>query len=182
MQVDLFDFELADDRIALRPARPRDAAKLLQVKDGIFSDHIVRDLPDLLQAGDVLVLNETKVMPAHLYGVRAARPVGGGGAVKISFNLHKQISADSWRAFARPAKRLKIGDEIDFGDKLKAKISDKSDGGEVCLQFNNTDTKLIKAIEKKGKMPLPPYIGRQRDVDSSDTKDYQTILPKRQVL
>ena len=113
MKVSTFDFDLPDEAIALRPARPRDHARLLQVQSsGIISDHHVYDLPGQFRSGDVLVLNETRVFPAALKAIRKARPVGGGGDVSISLNLHQRISDDRWLAFARPAKRLKIDDLI----------------------------------------------------------------------
>ena len=176
MDVDLFDFDLPEERIALRPARPRDSSRLLQIKCGEVTDHIARDLPDVLRAGDVLVLNETKVLRAHLRGVRAARAHGGGGPVTIGFNLHKSIGADMWRAFARPAKRLKIGDVITFSPDLSARVIDKKSGGDMCLKFNVSGRALAGAIEAVGEMPLPPYIAKKRAVDDRDDDDYQTVF------
>lgn len=176
MDVEHFNFDLPEARIALRPASPRDSSRLLQVKEGVFTNHIARDLADLLCPGDVLVLNETKVLRASLSGIRTARAHGGGGDVSINFNLHKQISSDTWRAFARPAKRLKQGDIVRFSDALSAEIIDKLDGGDVGLIFNTSGEALGHAIEKNGEMPLPPYIARQRQVDEQDDQDYQTIF------
>ncbi len=178
MDVELFNFNLPDERIALRPASPRDSARLLQVKGGQLSDHSVRDLADLLRAGDVLVLNETRVLRARLAGVRPARAHGGGGDVKVGFNLHKQVSGNTWRAFARPAKRLQQGDKIRFSDVLNAQITDKYGGGDVGLEFNLGGAALGQAIEQCGEMPLPPYIARQRPVDARDQDDYQTVFAR----
>jgi len=175
MDVELFNFDLPDERIALRPASPRDSSRLLQVTGGKLSNHIARDLADLLRPGDVLVLNETKVLRASLEGIRPARTHGGGGDVKVGFNLHKQVSGDSWRAFARPAKRLKQGDRVRFSDALSAVVTDKQDGGDVGLTFNLSGAELGQAIEQTGEMPLPPYIARQRQVDAQDSEDYQTV-------
>ncbi len=178
MDVNQFDFELPPSCIALRPARPRHASRLLQVKDGELSDHVFTDLPTLLKAGDVLVLNETKVLPASLSGVRPARAHGGGGDVEIDFNLHKQEGQDVWRAFARPAKRLKPGDRVHFGERLYAEVTDKLDGGDVGLHFNLAGAELQQAIEERGQMPLPPYIARKRAVDAKDVEDYQTLFAR----
>jgi len=176
MDVEHFNFDLPTARIALRPASPRDSSRLLQVKGGVFTDHIARDLAELLCSGDVLVLNETKVLRASLSGVRPARTHGGGGDVSVDFNLHKQVSGDTWRAFARPAKRLKQGDVVNFSGELSAQIIDKQEGGDVGLTFNLCGEKLGQAIENIGKMPLPPYIARQRQVDTQDNQDYQTVF------
>lgn len=176
MDVEFFNFDLPEARIALRPASPRDSSRLLQVKDGGLSDHIANDLANLLRPGDIIVLNETKVLRASLSGIRPARAHGGGGNVKIGFNLHKQISADTWRAFARPAKRLKQGDIVRFSDELFAEIIDKQNGGDVGLAFSLSGEALGHAIENIGEMPLPPYIARQRQVDTKDNVDYQTVF------
>ncbi len=178
MDVELFNFDLPDVCIALRPASPRDSSRLLQVKDGVLTDHIARDLADLLRPGDVLVLNETKVLRASLEGIRPARLHGGGGDVKVGFNLHKQVSGHSWRAFARPAKRLKQGDFVRFSDALSALVTDKQNGGDVGLKFNLSGAALGQAIEQAGDMPLPPYIAKQRPVDARDHEDYQTVYAK----
>lgn len=176
MDVELFNFDLPEARIALRPASPRDSSRLLQVKGGALTDYIARDLADLLRPGDVLVLNETKVLRASLSGVRPARAHGGGSDVKIGFNLHKQISGNTWRAFARPAKRLKQGDSVRFSDDLSALVTDKQNGGDIGLEFNLSGEALGLTIEQIGEMPLPPYIARQRQVDARDNDDYQTVF------
>lgn len=178
MKVAAFDFDLPESCIALRPARPRDSAKLLQVKGGKISDHTVSDLPDLLRAGDVLVLNITKVLRAALTGTRPARAHGGGGDVQVDINLHTQVSGSEWRAFARPAKRLKDGDRISFSEDLSASVFDKKDGGDVGLRFSKSGDALSRAIEAVGQPPLPPYIARKRATDVDDTNDYQTIFAK----
>ena len=176
MRVSAFDFHLPEESIALRPAKPRDSAKLLQVSgQGDFTDHIVKDLPSLLREGDVLVLNETKVLRAALTATRTARAHGGGGDVIIDVNLHTAVSDNEWRAFVRPAKRLRDGDEVHFSDALSATVFDKQEGGDVGLHFNLSGQDLSNAIEATGQPPLPPYIGRKRAVDSQDIEDYQTV-------
>jgi len=175
MDVSLFDFVLPEAAIALRPASPRDSAKLLQVaKDGGFSDHIVSDLASLLNEGDVLVLNETKVFAAALKGVRAARAHGGGGDVTVDVNLHTPDSDNVWRAFIRPAKRVRLGDVLTFSDSLSATVVDKQEGGDVGLEFEN-EGDLIALINETGTPPLPPYIARKRTPDAQDVEDYQTV-------
>ncbi len=176
MDVKLFDFDLPEDRIALRPAAPRDSAKLLQVRRGAITDHCVRGLPEILQAGDVLVLNETKVLRACLTGVRPARAHGGGGDVSIGINLHKKLSPNEWRAFVRPAKRLKDGDIVTMSETLSADVFDKQSGGDIGLRFSLGGQALEHEIEACGVMPLPPYIARKRGVDDKDNDDYQTIF------
>jgi len=171
-----FDFYLPDEAIALRPAVPRDSARLLQVpgiKD--LSDHHIFDLADILKPGDLLVLNQTRVFPAALNGIRKARPVGGGGDVAITVNLHKRISENIWRAFVKPAKRLRIGDVIHFTKQLLAKVEEKGDGGDIALGFNLKGNDLLGVFEQIGSPPLPPYIARQRSVDKRDENDYQTV-------
>ena len=172
MDVDLFDFDLPEDRIALRPAKPRDSARLLVVGEGSLQDRTVRDLPQLLQPGDLLVLNDTRVFPAALKGIRPARAHGGGGDVSIDVNLLEGEGAE-WSAFARPAKRLKAGDRLHFGD-LSAEVLSR-EGGSVRLRFDRDGDALRKALDMVGHMPLPPYIGRKRDVDAQDRADYQTV-------
>lgn len=173
MQLSDFDFDLPEDRIALRPARPRDAARLLYIpRDASTADHGMLDLPDLLQPGDLLVLNDTRVLRAALTGIRPARTADSGD-VQVSINLHKRVRPDSWRAFAKPGKRLRAGDEIVFGD-LVATIEVKFEGGDYLLNFNETGEALEKAIQSAGSLPLPPYIASKRAVDEADDEDYQT--------
>ncbi len=177
MRVDAFDFDLPQACIALRPVVPRDAARMLGVcAPENISDHLVGDLADQLHAGDVLVLNDTKVFPAHLVGQRPARAHGGGGPARISVNLHQRVDAQSWQAFARPARRLRIGDHIQFSDAVSARVQDKGAGGEVVLQFTWGQGDLTDAFGRIGQMPLPPYIGSQRSIDAQDARDYQTIF------
>ncbi|MDR3497400.1 MAG: tRNA preQ1(34) S-adenosylmethionine ribosyltransferase-isomerase QueA [Ancalomicrobiaceae bacterium] len=185
MRVDQFDFELPEDRIALRPANPRDAARLLVVRPGIapgLADHVVGDLPQLLSPGDCLVFNDTKVIPAELAGVRFRGEIAAG----VSFNLHKREGAHVWRAFARGAKKLCAGDRVRFGDpsrtceagELWATVSDKGEGGDVTLAFDIAGPDLDLRIQTIGKVPLPPYIGLKREADERDRADYQTIYAR----
>ncbi|MDX2234853.1 MAG: tRNA preQ1(34) S-adenosylmethionine ribosyltransferase-isomerase QueA [Hyphomonadaceae bacterium] len=178
MRVDLFDFDLPADRIALHPARPRDAARLL-VADGDAApqDCVVRDLPDRLRPGDLLVFNNTRVIPAALGGVRAPR--GDGPAIAIDINLHKRTGPAAWRAFARPGKRLRAGDRIAIGDRLNALVLEKGDGGDILLAFDLSGDALDGAIAAAGAMPLPPYILAQRPAVASDADDYQTMFAAR---
>jgi S-adenosylmethionine:tRNA ribosyltransferase-isomerase len=180
MDVELFNFDLPDECIALRPAVPRDSARLLHVKGTILTDHFVHNLPNLLRKGDVLVLNETKVLRASLTAVRPARMHGGGGDVNVQINLHKWVSQNEWRAFARPAKRLRDGDSVHFSDTLSAEVYDKKSGGDVGLRFNQSGEELSQSIKGLGEMPLPPYIARQREADARDNKDYQTVFARQE--
>jgi S-adenosylmethionine:tRNA ribosyltransferase-isomerase len=180
MRVDDFDFDLPESSIALRPARPRDAARLLHVDaGGALADHGVLDLPGLLQPGDLLVFNDTKVIPAALTGTRPARAIGGGGDVAAEINLHKRIAPDRWRAFVRPAKRLQIGDRIDF-EGLSAEVIEKAEGGDTLLAFDRSGSALDEAIAAAGVPPLPPYIARKRAVDADDVTDYQTLFAREE--
>ncbi len=174
MDVSLFDFDLPERAIALRPASPRDSARLLHVGE-VLTDKHVYDLPDLLRAGDVLVLNETRVLPAALTAIRPARAHGGGSDVTLDINLLERKDRAVWLAFARPAKRLKQDDIISFGAELTAQVSFKGQGGQVVLTFDKTGEDLDKAIESVGHPPLPPYIARKRAVDARDVEDYQTV-------
>lgn len=177
MKTDLFEFHLPDSAIALRPVTPRDHARLLHLGTSLSDQHVY-DLPDLLRAGDVLVLNDTKVLPAALTAIRFARPVGGGGDVKITINLHKSVDQRTWRAFVKPAKRLRIGDVLNFSDNLTAEVTDKLAGGDTELKFSLTGPDLDHEIEAIGQTPLPPYIARQRQTDAQDKSDYQTVYAK----
>ena len=171
MRVDLFDFELPADRIALRPARPRDSARLLLVDGSGISDRGVLDLPALLQPGDVLVFNDTKVIPAQLEGAR--------GEAKIGATLHKREGPRGWWAFVRNARRLKIGDRIDFGERVAASAVAKSDDGAVLLHFHG-DEPVELLLERAGRMPLPPYIASKRPADAADADDYQTMFAREE--
>ncbi len=168
MRVDLFDFELPSDRIALRPASPRDAARLLRVGGGI-SDHGVSDLPGLLRAGDVLVFNDTRVIPAQLEGRR--------GEARIGATLHKREGPRAWRAFIRNAKRLKAGDRIDFGAGVAALAEARGADGSFLLVFAGEEP-VESLLERAGRMPLPPYIAGKREADARDRDDYQTMFAR----
>ena len=168
MRVDLFDFELPPDRIALRPARPRDAARMLVVDgDRPFSDHGVRDLPRLLGKGDVLVVNDTRVIPAQLEGRR--------GGARIGATLHKRLDLRRWQAFVRNAKRLEAGDRIDFAQGVCAVAEARHADGSFTLRFGG-DEPVEVLLERAGRMPLPPYIAGRRPTDEQDRQDYQTLF------
>lgn len=183
MRVDLFDFELPEANIALRPPTPRDAGRLLLVRPGeALADRAVRDLPGLLRAGDALVFNDTRVIPARLHGIRH-RP--GAPGLRMEAMLHLREAADTWRAFARPAKRLTPGDRVVFGRHgmsdpcdlggLDATIARKGDAGEITLRFDLSGPALDAAIAATGDLPLPPYIAGKRPTDAQDATDYQTV-------
>jgi len=172
MRVDDFDFELPADRIAQAPISPRDAARLLHVTAGRWHDRSVRDLPDLFEPGDLLVVNDTKVLPARLSGKR--------GAAKVEVTLHKADAPGTWRAFAKPARKLKLGHTVDFAPGFSAEVAGKGDGGEVALRFNRTGAELIAALHEHGIMPLPPYIKRPAGGDAADRDDYQTLFATRE--
>lgn len=179
MDVSLFDFDLPESAIALRPVSPRDSAKLLHVQSSREAEHkSVSDLPALLRAGDVLVFNETRVFPAALTATRPARAQGGGGDVSVTVNLHKDSGEGVWQAFCRPAKRLRGGDVLHFDDALSATVQEKRDGGDVSLKFNVLGEGLQAAFERCGAPPLPPYIARKRAPDAQDVEDYQTVYAK----
>jgi S-adenosylmethionine:tRNA ribosyltransferase-isomerase len=171
MRVELFDFELPTDRIALRPARPRDSAQLLAVRGADVADHVFSDLPNLLRAGDVLVFNDTKVIPAQLEGRR--------GEARIGATLHKREGPREWRAFLRNAKRAQSGETIDFGAGVAASVSDKAEDGSALLHFHG-DEPVELLLERAGTMPLPPYIAARRDIDASDRDDYQTMFAREE--
>jgi len=171
MRVDLFDFELPPERIALRPARPRDSARLLLVEGSAISDRQVLDLPDLLRPGDVLVFNDTKVIPAQLEGRR--------GEASIGATLHKREGPREWRAFLRNARRVRIGDTIDFGEGVQASVSEKGEEGSALLRFAGGEP-LELLLERAGRMPLPPYIGSKRPTDDQDRSDYQTMFAQEE--
>ncbi|PCJ75431.1 MAG: tRNA preQ1(34) S-adenosylmethionine ribosyltransferase-isomerase QueA [Rhodobacteraceae bacterium] len=174
--LDDFDFDLPEALIALRPVRPRQASRMLVANGGIV-DAKVSDLPDFLRAGDLLVFNNTKVIPARLSGQRTRETSHGTGVSNIEVNLIEKISADTWMSLAKPAKRLKLGDVIRFGD-LAARVVSKS-GGEVTLTFDQSGAALDNAIGVIGAMPLPPYIASKRAADAQDMDDYQTVFAKQ---
>jgi len=180
MRVDDFDFKLPEERIALRPASPRDCAQLLVVApDGALSDRAVGDLPDLLRAGDVLVFNDTKVIPTQLAGVRVRKD----GAARISATLIERIDATDWWAFLKPGRRVAVGDRVRFGagtnlclaGTLEATIVEKAGDGRVRLAFDVSGAIFDQALAQIGAPPLPPYIASRRAGDARDIADYQTI-------
>jgi S-adenosylmethionine:tRNA ribosyltransferase-isomerase len=171
MRVDLFDFELPLELIALRPASPRDAARMLVVAgEEPFADRTVRDLPSLLRAGDVLVFNDTRVIPAQLEGMR--------GEARIGATLHKRIDLRRWQAFVRNAKRLREGDTIAFGSDVEAVVEVRHPDGSWTLAFTG-DEPVEVLLERAGRMPLPPYIAGKRPTDERDRSDYQTMFAAR---
>lgn len=183
MRVDEFDFELPEHLIALRPAEPRDSARLLRVVPGHTpSDHKVRDLPQFLKPGDALVFNDTKVIPAQLEGRRMRDGIGAG----ISVTLHMREADDRWRAFARGAKKIRPGDRISFGGEgnvcltgsLDATVAEKGEGGEIVLRFDLSGPVLDEAIHAVGQVPIPPYIALRRPEDHRDREDYQTMYAR----
>jgi len=187
MRTSLFDYELPPERIALRPAVPRDAARLLVVRPGSepeFADRDVRDLPELLRPGDALVINDSKVIPARLVGERVREDARAG----IEATLIQRTGPERWRALMKPAKRLKAGDRIRFGHEsrvcllgaLDATVEEKGEGGEALLRFDFHGPALDEAIAALGHMPLPPYIAARRPDDEQDRADYQTVYAERE--
>jgi S-adenosylmethionine:tRNA ribosyltransferase-isomerase len=171
MRVDLFDFELPAERIALRPARPRDSARLLEVQGDRIADRQVLDLPELLAPGDVLVFNDTKVIPAQLEGRR--------GDAAIGATLHKRDGPRTWQAFLRNARRARVGDTIEFGAGVRASVADKADDGSALLHFHGEEPVEL-LLERAGQMPLPPYIASRRATDEADRADYQTMFAREE--
>ncbi len=170
MRVDAFDFALPRELIADRPAEPRDTARLLVVEDGL-ADRFVWDLPQLLRPGDVLVVNDTRVIPARLSGRR--------GAAQVEVTLHRDLGGGRWRAFAKGARKLKRHDRIEFAADFSAEVEEK-DEGEVTLAFALEGASFRAALERHGRMPLPPYIRRGPEGDPRDRGDYQTIFARRE--
>jgi S-adenosylmethionine:tRNA ribosyltransferase-isomerase len=182
LRTDLFDFDLPPDRIALRPTHPRDAARLLVVRPGgAVEDRTMRDLPELLQPGDALVVNDSKVIAARLKGRRIGR---GTTEPAIEATLHKRLDGSRWKAFILGAKKVQAGDTLRFGTEgrvcflgeLDAQVSQKDEGGEVTLSFSFHGPVLDQAIAERGDMPLPPYIASRRAPDEQDKSDYQTLF------
>jgi S-adenosylmethionine:tRNA ribosyltransferase-isomerase len=171
MRVDLFDFDLPPERIALRPARPRDAARLLVVRGREISDRQVLELPEELEPGDVLVFNDTKVIPAQLEGRR--------GEANVGATLHKREGPREWQAFLRNAKRARVGDAIDFGGGVSASVVEKANDGSALLHFHGDEPVEI-LLERAGRMPLPPYIASRRAADEEDRADYQTMFAREE--
>lgn len=188
MRVELFDFDLPEENIALRPANPRDSARFLVVRPDatpVLADHRVSELAEFLKPGDALVFNDTKVIPAQLEGVRHRE---GAGGQQVSATLHMRSEPDVWKAFAKPGKRIKIGDRIEFGHSaetcllgsLMATVEEKGEGGEVTLRFDLSGPALDEAIMSVGHIPLPPYIAAKRAEDEKDRQDYQTIYAREE--
>ena len=187
MRTDQFDFALPPDRIALRPVHPRDSARLLVVRPGApepLEDRLVSDLPDLLRAGDQLVVNDTKVIPAQLSG----RRLGSAAEPKIEATLIKRLDGSRWQALVRPARKLKVGDVVRFGDEggvcflgqLDAAVEAKGEAGEVTFAFTFHGSVLDQAIAERGAVPLPPYIAARRAPDAQDRADYQTMFARQE--
>ena len=186
MRTDVFDFELPEERIALHPASPRDAARLLEVSPGAspeLADRLVRDLPDRLRPGDALVVNDTRVLHAELAGARHRE----GASAKIAATLIKRLDASRWQALARPAKRLQPGDRVRFGgdgdvcllESLDASVEARGAEGEVTFSFDLSGPDLDMAIAAHGRTPLPPYITGRRGLEAADERDYQTVFARR---
>ena len=169
MKVDAFDFDLPSDRIALRPARPRDSARMLVVERARLSDRGVGDLAELLNPGDVLVFNDTRVIPAQLEGTR--------GNARVGVTLHKRAGLRSWWAFVRNAKRVRDGDRVDFGHGVSAIAVARDEDGAICFDFAG-DEPVELLLERAGHMPLPPYIASKRPTDADDAADYQTMFAR----
>ncbi|SDR04068.1 tRNA preQ1(34) S-adenosylmethionine ribosyltransferase-isomerase QueA [Pseudovibrio sp. Tun.PSC04-5.I4] len=187
MLVDDFDFDLPPENIALRPASPRDSSRLLVVRpdhDPLLTDDQVRSLPDLLEPGDALVFNDTKVIPAQLLGFRTR----DGVTAKVGVTLHQRASSCEWRAFVKPAKKLKVGDMVRFAfdeegaasAKLGAEVLEKSEAGDILFRFDHNAGELDAAIAEVGHIPLPPYIAAKRAEDDQDRRDYQTVYAKHE--
>jgi S-adenosylmethionine:tRNA ribosyltransferase-isomerase len=170
MRVAAFDFDLPRNLIAERPSEPRDAARLLEVGETLHDRHF-RDLPGLLKAGDVVVFNDTRVIPARLTGRR--------GQAKVEVTLHRDLGKGRWLAFARPARKLRPGDELRFGEDFAARMEGRGEGGEVTLAFDRAGAALTAALDEHGVMPLPPYIPRDTGPDARDRADYQTVYATR---
>lgn len=189
MRVDVFDFDLPEDRIALRPCNPRDAARMLLVDPASrleLTDGCIRDLPRHLSAGDIVVFNDTKVISARLAGRRVSR--GGGAGAAIEVTLHKRLDEARWLAFARPARKLALADRLRFGGEgeaclagtLDATVEAKGEAGEVTLAFDFHGGFLDDAVKTLGRMPLPPYIATRRTPDEDDIADYQTVYARHE--
>ena len=171
MRVDAFDFELPPERIAQRPIEPRDAARLLRVSRDGLADAQVRDLPGLLSPGDLLVFNDTRVVPARLIGRR--------GDTTVSITLHQALALDTWAVFAKPGKRLRVGDHVRFAEDFSAEVLEKRAAGDVALRFDRGGAALMTALHDHGQIPLPPYI-RGGVADERDRSDYQTLFARHE--
>ncbi len=178
MKLSDFDFDLPEELIALRPVKPRPASRLLLAEGTALSDRHVHDLPGILRPGDLLVFNDTKVIPARLFGTRTRETTDGPGTAKIEATLLERLSPDSWSALAKPGRKLREGDVIAFRD-LSAELVGKGEGGRVTLRFDRAGPDLDAAIALAGEMPLPPYIASKRAADEADREDYQTVFAEK---
>lgn len=180
MRVSEFDFDLPQDLIALRPAVPRDSARLLVIHEGRqdFTEATLRDLPGLLAPGDLCIYNDTRVIRAQLFGTRPAR--GDAAEARVEITLHKRIDAAHWAAFAKPGRKLKPGDTITIAEDFSATVISKDDSGEIRLSFNVVGPTLDSAVARHGVMPLPPYIAGKRAADERDSSDYQTVFARQE--
>ncbi len=174
MKVSLFDFELPEANIALRPAEPRGASRMLVVKQAGLEDSLVADLLAYVRPGDTLVFNDTRVIPGQLTGKRNR----DGWDVEISATLHMRTSSNAWLAFLKPGRRVKAGDRLNFGEGLEATAGEKNEGGDVELTFDLGGAELDEMIKARGAMPLPPYIAGKREQDAKDAIDYQTVYAR----
>lgn len=165
-----FDFDLPEELIAQQALEPRDQARLLHVAQQKLSDHYIYNLPDLLRPGDLLVMNDTKVIPARLYGKR--------GDVRIEILLHKKQTEHDWYAFARPGKRVRVGDNIIFAENFSAEILEKKADGQILIRFSAMENQLLDLLQQHGEPPLPPYIKREAGQAKQDTARYQTVYAK----
>ena len=177
MKLSDFDFHLPEELIATRPAKPRPAARLLLAQHGRIADRHVRDLPAILRAGDVLVINTTKVIPARLNGLRKRQTAQGAVEAKVEVTLLEPLPGGQWRALAKPLRKLNVGEEIAFTDRLQARIVARTDE-DVTLHFPLTGSDFDAALEEAGQMPLPPYIAGRRAADEQDRDDYQTVFAR----
>ena len=177
MKLSDFDFDLPDNLIATRPARPRTSARMLVVRGDDMQDRTVADLPDVLQAGDRLVLNDTKVIPARLFGLRHRDSAQGKVAAKVEVTLLEPQAGGDWMALVKPLKKLKVGEDVVFSDALSATLIDKPEGTAI-LRFNLTGDDFDAALAVAGAMPLPPYIAAKRPADAQDKQDYQTVFAR----
>ncbi|MGI9509212.1 MAG: tRNA preQ1(34) S-adenosylmethionine ribosyltransferase-isomerase QueA [Geminicoccaceae bacterium] len=171
MRVAAFDFDLPKELIAQRPAVPRERARLLRVEQNDVGDHLVADLPDLLSADDLLVFNDTRVLPARLTARR--------GEAKVELTLHQAIDDRCWRAFAKPARKCRLDDRLVIAPGFEAEVAERGDHGEITLRFSLEGEALILALKRFGRMPLPPYIKRGDARDDADGRDYQTLFAER---
>lgn len=176
MKLSDFDFDLPEDRIALRPVRPRSRARLLVAQGGGISDSTVDKLDDWLRPGDLLVFNDTRVLAARLRGTRTRETTSGTGRAAIEVTLLRQMAGNVWQVLAKPARKLAVAETIAFDGGLSAEVLHKADGGVVELRFSQSGDKLQATIEEIGAMPLPPYIASRRPADARDRQDYQTVF------